>query len=116
MGQRGDAGIRGNGTRRAVSPDWPVFVRVTVRRAPELVNVMLPLDSAVWEEKVSSERATRLAVLKNARKPTRKANHKVRRAESQRLRWAWNCNKIDGKSGGFAVRNLYHGLLQTFLC
>ena len=52
MGQRGDQRTCRTGTIRAVSPDVPVFVLVTVRRAPELVNVMLPLDNAVSEEKV----------------------------------------------------------------
>ena len=56
MGQRGDPGIRGTGRKRAVSPDCQVFVRVTVRKAPELVNVMLPLDKTTCEGKVSSER------------------------------------------------------------
>ena len=71
VGKRGDPGIRGTGTTRAVSPDWRVFDRLTVRRAPELVNVTLPLDNAVCEEKVSSsERGTRLAALINVKKPT----------------------------------------------
>ena len=65
--QRGDPGIRGTGTTRAVSPDWRAFVHVTVRRAPELVNVTLPLDNAVCEEKLLSELGTRLAVLKNVK-------------------------------------------------
>ena len=97
VGQRGDPGIRGTGTTRAVSPDWRVFVRVTVRRAPELVNETLPRDNAVRAEKVSRERGTRLAVLKNVKKPMRKADHNARWAESQRLRWARNCNKMEGE-------------------
>ena len=74
-------------------------MHVMVRRAPELVNVTLPLDNAVYEEKVLSERGTRLAVLKKVKKPRRKADHKARWAESQRLRWAQNCNKIAGERG-----------------
>ena len=53
MGQRADPRTRRPGTIRALSPDLQVFVLVTVRRVPELVNVMLPLDNAVSEEKVS---------------------------------------------------------------
>ena len=52
MGHRGDLRTCRTGTIRAVSPDLPIFVLVTVRRATELVNVMLPLDNAVSEEKV----------------------------------------------------------------
>ena len=87
MGQRADLGIRGFGTTRALLSDWQFFVCVTVRRAPELVNVILPLDNTVSEGKASSERGTRLAVLKNMKKPTRKAEHKARQAKSQRLKW-----------------------------
>ena len=74
-------------------------MRVTVRRAPELVNIMLPHDNAVCKENVMSERRARLAVLKNVKKSVRKADHKARWAESQRLRWVQNCNKIDGERG-----------------
>ena len=70
-----------------------------MRRVPELVNETLPLDNAVCEEKVSSERGTRLAVLKKVKKPTRKADHKARWAESQRLRWVRNSNKIASERG-----------------
>ena len=45
VGQRGEPGIRGTGTTSAVSPACRVFVRVTVRRAPEVAKVMLPLDN-----------------------------------------------------------------------
>ena len=69
-------GIRGTGTTRAVSPDWRVFVRVTVRRAPDLVNVTLPLDNTVCEEKVSSERGTRFAVLKKCDETNEKGRPK----------------------------------------
>ena len=43
---------------------------------------MLPLDNAVNEEKVLSGRRIRLAVLKNVKKPARKADPKVRWAQS----------------------------------
>ena len=72
---------------------------MTVRIAPQLGNETLPLDNAVCEEKVLSERGTRLAVLKRVKKPTRKADHKARWAELQRLRWVWNSNKIAGERG-----------------
>ena len=69
----------GTGTAR-------VFVRVTVRRVPELVNLMLPQENTKCEEKVSREFDTRLAVLKNMKKPTRRADHETKWAESRRLR------------------------------
>ena len=46
VGQRGDPGMRGTGIIRAVSPACRVFVLVTVRKAPELVNETLPLERA----------------------------------------------------------------------
>lgn len=54
------------------------FVRVNVKRAPELVDAIPPLDKTVSEVMASSERRTSLAVLKNVKKPTRKADHKAR--------------------------------------
>ena len=46
VGQRGDPGISGTGIIREVSPACRVFVLVTVRKAPELVNETLPLERA----------------------------------------------------------------------
>lgn len=52
VGQSGDPEMRGKGTTGAASPAWRVFVHVMVIRAPELLNVMLLLESMLREEKV----------------------------------------------------------------
>ena len=50
------------------------FLLVMVITAPELLNVMLILESAFQAEKVISEGGTKFAVRKNAKKPTRASN------------------------------------------
>lgn len=54
VGQRGDPGMCGTGTTRAVSPACRVLVPVTVRKAPEAVKLTLPLDNACCGEKLSN--------------------------------------------------------------
>ena len=68
----------GTGATREVSPACRVFVLITVRKAPELLNVTLPLESASCVEELSSERGTKFSVRKNVKKPTRKAAHKAK--------------------------------------
>lgn len=80
-GQRTEFGMHGTGTTKAVSPDCLVLVHVTLIDAPQEVKVMLLRDKVEKAENASLDVGHKLAVQKNAKKPTRRAAQSARCAE-----------------------------------
>lgn len=79
------------------------------------MNVILPLGSAVHAEKACNEQGTKCVVQKSVKKPASQSDNKHRWKELQRLTWALKGSRMDGWcEGNFVIRNVLHGLLQTF--
>ena len=81
--------------------------------------MILPLGSAVHAEKACNEQGTKCVMPKSVKKPASQpasqSDNKHRWKELQRLRWALKGSRMDRWcEGNFVIRNVLHGLLQTF--
>ena len=81
---------------KAVSPDCLALVHVTVIAAPQDVKVMSLRDKVEKEENVSPDWEHKLAFRKKVKKPTSKAAHRARWAESLKSRCERNFKSISG--------------------
>jgi len=98
-GQRSEFGKQGIGTTKAVSPDCPVLVHVTVIAAPQDVKVMSLRDKVEKEQNVSLHGGLKLAVRKNVKKPTSKAAQRARWVEFLKSRCERNFKSMSGVIG-----------------